>query len=75
MSVEIDELEDLSTAMKALSMRRENLYRAMEVHTPGSSPWLANDREIDSINESMTSIEVKRTEWRRAWGRRGQEAS
>jgi hypothetical protein len=54
------DLEDLSTAMKALSMRRENLYRALTQHTPGSSAWLANDREIDQINESMDSIEAKR---------------
>ena len=54
------DLEDLSTAMKALSMRRENLYRALTQHEPGSRSWLANDREIDQINESMESIELKR---------------
>lgn len=58
------ELDDLSTAMKALSMRRENLYRALVIHSPGSKPWLQNDREIDSINESMHSIEEQRSRLR-----------
>jgi len=54
------ELEDLSTAMKALSMRRENLYRALTQHEAGSRSWHTNYREIDQINESMDSIEMQR---------------
>jgi hypothetical protein len=68
------ELDDLSTAMKALSMRRENLYRALVIHPPGSRPWSQNDREIDSINESMSSIEDARSRLREAM-RRDREAS
>jgi hypothetical protein len=59
------ELEDVSTAIKALSMRRENLYRALVIHPPGSRAWVQNDREIDSINESMQSMEDTRTRLRK----------
>jgi hypothetical protein len=58
------ELDDLCTAMKALSMRRENLYRALTIHPPGSRAWVQNSREIDSINESMQSLEDQRTQIR-----------
>lgn len=54
------DLEDLGTAMKALSMRRENLYRALGQHKPGSRAWELNVREIEQINESMESIERRR---------------
>ena len=56
----ITELTDLNTVMKTLSMRRENLYRALGVHTTGSKPWGLNRREIDEINESMDMIEGRR---------------
>lgn len=53
-------LEDLSTAMKSLSMRRENLYRALIQGDVGSSQWATNRREIDSINDAMEDIEIER---------------
>jgi hypothetical protein len=59
------ELEDLCTAMKALSMRRENLYRALTIHAPDSRAWAQNSAEIDSINESMSSMEEQRTRLRK----------
>lgn len=54
------ELAEINTAMKSLSMRRENLYRALTEHSPGSKPWQANRREVDSINESMGMFEDRR---------------
>lgn len=53
-------LSEINTAMKSLSMRRENLYRALAVHPPGSKPWQSNRHEIDSINESMSMFEEQR---------------
>ncbi len=46
-------LENLGTLMKTLSMRRENLYRALGTMPVASSNWHNNNHEIDAINESM----------------------
>lgn len=54
------ELQQLNTAMKSLSMRREALYRALTLHEPGSDVWHTNRREIESINDSMAKIEKDR---------------
>lgn len=55
------QLAEINTAVKALSMRREALYRALTHHAPGSDSWAANRREIDSINESMDAMEAERS--------------
>ena len=67
-------LETLGTLMKTLSMRRENLYRALDTMDVASNNWHNNDREINAINESMNSIEDERSEIR-AKMRRGPQGS
>ena len=70
----MSKLENLGTLMKTLSMRRENLYRALDTMDVMSSNWHNNDQEISAINESMNSIEDERTEIR-AEMRRGPQGS
>lgn len=53
-----ESLSVLNTTMKSLSMRREALYRAVTIG--GVASWRQHEDEIDSLNESMESVEGER---------------
>lgn len=53
-----DGLHSLNLVMKTLSMRRENLYRAVDINPAKARSLLA---EIGDIDEEMTRIEAQRS--------------
>lgn len=60
----MSQFSEVGTAIKALSMRRENLYRSLDILDPASTEWQRNSREVDDINETMDGLERQRTKLR-----------
>lgn len=57
--------KQLSTAVKVLSIRRENIYRSLQMQQPGSERWLHFNTEIDDLTDAINGLEGEREHLRR----------
>lgn len=56
----------LGVAVKALSIRRENLYRAQQTQSEGSERWKSFNDQIDDVTDALNALEAERELLRKA---------
>jgi len=55
----------LGTAIKVLSIRRENIYRSLQMQQPGTERWRHFNGEIDDLTNAINALETERESLRR----------
>jgi len=58
--------EQLSTVIKAVSIRKQNLYNALSLSEPDTDKWNSINRQITPIEEVDTVLEEERSARRQA---------
>ena len=58
--------EQLSTVIKAVSIRKQNLYNALSMSEQGTEKWNSINRQITPIEEVDTVLEEERSARRQA---------
>ena len=52
--------KQLGTAVKVLSIRRENLYSSLRMQTRGSDRWSFFSEQIDDLTDAINGLEHER---------------
>lgn len=52
--------EQLATACKVMSIRRQNLHKSLQMYKSGSERWLHFSDQITEVSDALAALEIER---------------